>query len=160
MAEQELARKKRIRAGHISSTTRIMQAAEDTDSSHINPLDTETDGSTLQQKLSVIMKLDTEILDSTIEEDGIREEIEQADMYCERVELAIIALNFAISALEQCESDDLLTTAAQARDTVESNDEASTSHNIPENPTSRSMASSTPENSAPRSTTAPSASAE
>lgn len=56
---------------------------------------------TLKEKLDIILKLDAEILDAAKEEDEIKEEIEQADLYQEKVELAIITLQMAISDLEQ-----------------------------------------------------------
>ena len=57
---------------------------------------------TLKEKLDVILKLDAEILDAA-EEDKIKEEIEQVDLYQEKVELVIITLQMAISNLEQDE---------------------------------------------------------
>eukprot|EP00731_Ephydatia_muelleri_P006677 Em0003g925a len=89
-------RERRGSAQDTSPTTRTMtQAAEGMDSSNINLLTLKRMVQTLQ-KLNVITKLDKEIFEGTTEEDGIRDEIEQADLYRERVELAIIPLQFRI----------------------------------------------------------------
>ena len=58
---------------------------------------------TLKEKLDIILKLDAEILDAAKEEDEIKEEIEIADIYQEKVELAVITLEMAITDLERSE---------------------------------------------------------
>ena len=58
---------------------------------------------TLKEKLDIILKLDAEILEAAKEEEEIKEEIETADIYQEKIELAVITLEMAISDLERSE---------------------------------------------------------
>ena len=60
----------------------------------------------LKEKLDIIWKLDTEILDTEIldaakEVEEIKEEIEAAGIYQEKVELAVITQERAISDMER-----------------------------------------------------------
>ena len=55
----------------------------------------------LREKQDTVTKLDAEILEAITEEDEIKAEIEQADIYCEKVELAIIDLEPEICAIER-----------------------------------------------------------
>ena len=48
--------------------------------------------STLREKRDIILKLDSEILEVTLEEEDVIKEIEEADVYREKIELAIIAI--------------------------------------------------------------------
>jgi len=79
-------RKKRVRAGHKASATRMMRAVdevltagEDLDQARLNQL-----GMSLKEKLEEIKVLDNEIL-SLVADDELDDEISQADLYKEQV---------------------------------------------------------------------------
>ena len=104
MTDQVVAKKKRIRAGHKASTSRIIaQVSEEENVAQCNVHTLRRMVKTLKEKLDIILKLDAEILDAAKEEDEIKEEIETADIYQEKVELAVITLEMAISDLERNE---------------------------------------------------------
>ena len=98
MADQDSAtRKRRIRAGQKSSTTGIIaQAHEAIDSTQPSLTTFERFLSTLREKRDIILKLDSDILEVTLEEADVIKEIEEADVCRERIELAIIALEQAV----------------------------------------------------------------
>ena len=93
---ERLARRKRIRAGHKASATRILgQVAStlegtppDTDRLSLLKL-------TLSEKLDVLKGLDAEIIEMT-PEDGLEDEIGQSDEYKERLYDALTRINKAI----------------------------------------------------------------
>ena len=97
MADQDSAtRKRRVRAGQKSSTTRIIaQAHEAIESTQTSLATFERFLSTLREKGDINLRLDPEILEVTLEEDVIKE-IEEADVYREKIELAIIAIEQAV----------------------------------------------------------------
>ena len=104
MAEQ-LVKKKRMRAGHKASTSRIVALVKTTiESPQVNSSLLKRMAENLREKLATIMKLDEEILESLTEEGEITDEIETADIYREKVDLAIIELESEISAIEQHEA--------------------------------------------------------
>ena len=104
MAEQ-LVKKKRMRAGHKASTSRIVAQVKTTiESPQVNLAVLKRMAVNLREKLATIMKLDEEILESLTGEDEITDEIETADVYREKVDLAIIELESEISAIEQHEA--------------------------------------------------------
>ena len=104
MAEQ-LVKKKRMRAGHKASTSRIVAQVKTTiESPQVNLAVLKRMAENLREKLATIMKLDEEILESLTGEDEITDEIETADVYREKVDLAIIELESEISAIEQHEA--------------------------------------------------------
>jgi hypothetical protein len=98
MAEA-LSRKKKVRAAHRASVTRmISQSKEMLDSGEeLNAAKLKQKRQALQQKSELLLKLDAEIVE-IIEEDGLDEEIEQADIVRERIELAIVDLDSALDA--------------------------------------------------------------
>ena len=111
MSEQ-VAKRKRMRAGHKASTSRIIAQVTTTrdnisattiESPQVNLAVLKRMAENLREKQATIMKLNAEILEATTEEDEIKEEIEQADIYRERVELAIIDLESEICAIERHE---------------------------------------------------------
>ena len=98
MAEaEELARKKRIRAGHRASTTRILGqvqpsiASDPRDVSKIKQLKR-----SLKDKLQSLSDLDQGILELTPEE-AIETEIVQADEIKERIHVALSQLDHGLS---------------------------------------------------------------
>ena len=95
MADAEaLSRKKKIRAAHRASVTRmITQSKEMLGSGEAAKLKQKKQ--TLQLKSELLLKLDAEIVEM-VEEDGLDEEVEQADVVQERIELAIIDLDSAL----------------------------------------------------------------
>jgi len=90
---EELVRKKRVRAGHKASATRMMRAVdevltagEDLDQARLNQL-----GMSLKEKLEEIKVLDNEIL-SLVADDELDDEISQADLYKEQVYSTLIKI--------------------------------------------------------------------
>ena len=57
--------------------------------------------SVLHEKRDIILKMDAEILNDVGSEEEIVREIEEADVYRERIEMAVIAIEQAISKTEQ-----------------------------------------------------------
>jgi hypothetical protein len=77
----ELAYKKRIRGGHRGSATKMIEellAKDGLDLAHA------TAWLSLQEKVSVLKQLDSEVVD-LVGEDEVADEIEQADTYMEDV---------------------------------------------------------------------------
>eukprot|EP00731_Ephydatia_muelleri_P019651 Em0012g476a len=98
MADQDSAtRKRRVRAGQKSSTTRIIaQAHEAIESTQTSLATFERFLSTLREKGDINLRLDPEILEVTLEEEDVIKEIEEADVYREKIELAIVAIEQAV----------------------------------------------------------------
>ena len=98
MSKEALPRKKKIHAGHRASTTRLLNqidgalGATPTDSDKLAQLKL-----SLQEKLETLKQLDSEIVDLT-PEDGLEEEIEQADGYKDNVYRALTMIDKALSA--------------------------------------------------------------
>ena len=98
-----LARKKRIRAGHKASAKRTLTKVDEA----LAAIATETVGFdtsklaqlklSLQEKLEVLRQLDGEILELT-EEDGLVDEIEQADLFKEGIYTALVRIEKATAA--------------------------------------------------------------
>ena len=92
MAE-DLAKKKRIRAGHRASTTRTLTkvndvlAADAADEARLSQLKL-----TLEEKLGTLKLLDSEIVELT-EEDALTTEIEQADDYKSEIYAALVRID-------------------------------------------------------------------
>ena len=95
---EALARNKKVRAGHRSSATRLMHQLEG--EYEIDDGPTLDRLMSLNQKLDKIRELDEEIL-ALVDDDGIENEIEQADQFKERIQQAIIRVEHKISAREQ-----------------------------------------------------------
>ena len=101
MAE-ELARKRRQRAGHRSSAKRIISSVIDVlgggDISRVreHEIKLKQQRDSLQQKLNTLRQLDAEILDLVAEEE-IEGEIKRADLLKENVQLAIANIENALS---------------------------------------------------------------
>ena len=94
---EELVRKRRIRAGHRASATRILNQVDTTLTESAIDID-----KLAQMKLSLAEKLDTlKLLDGEIveltEEDDLVNEIEQADGYKESVYQAMVKIEKATS---------------------------------------------------------------
>ena len=95
-------RRKRIRAGQKASATRIMAQAQETiDAPQTNCSALKRFLSVLHEKRDIILKMDAEILNDVGSEEEIVREIEEADVYRERIELAVIAIEQAISETER-----------------------------------------------------------
>ena len=95
---EEIVRKKRIRAGHKGSVTRIIaQVSGMFDSSQINPSKMTQHLQTLKEKREVLKKLDSEILDATAEEKELTDEVEESDLFKEKIDLAIIDIEGALA---------------------------------------------------------------
>ena len=99
---EALARNKKVRAGHRSSATRLLRQLEGEYEIDDGPtLDRLMQCKlSLNQKLDKIRELDEEIL-ALVDDDGIENEIEQADQFKERIQQATIRVEHKISAREQ-----------------------------------------------------------
>ena len=90
MSAEELAKKKRVRSGHKASATRMIGSAEDllkttgSDTSRLTQL-----SSSLNEKLDVLTKLDSEIID-LVDEGSVAGEIDQAYIFKEGIYLSLI----------------------------------------------------------------------
>ena len=97
---EELVRKKRVRAGHKSSTTRMIAKVEELLSATEAPggLALKQLGMSLKEKLEVIKTLDSEILE-LVEETDLADEIDQADLYKEKIYSALMKIDSAVVAV-------------------------------------------------------------
>lgn len=99
MSEEQLARKRRLRAGHRASTTRILGRVEPaTTADLLNPSEVNQLKRSLEEKLQCLSGLDQDILDLTPEE-SIEDEIIQADEIKERLYAALSKLDHCLSFL-------------------------------------------------------------
>ena len=97
---ETLARKKKIHEGHRASATRTVTQIYEVIENPSNPESTLTQCKTaLEEKLETVPQLDSEILDS-VEEGEVENEIEQADVFKEKVQRAIIDTTGTIAAKE------------------------------------------------------------
>jgi hypothetical protein len=103
MTEEELKRKIRVRGGHRSSAKRIIAAAEE--SLHVfDPNHPETvikvkqQLTTLKEKMKTLSVHDEEIL-SLVKEEEIENEIEQADIFKERLQHSIVSIEMALEKI-------------------------------------------------------------
>ena len=99
-----LSKKKQIRGGHRSSASRIMNEASEAVSACLEMSATAPNlsklrqyKSFLQEKLDTLNRLDEEVLELVVEE-AVEEEIEQADVFKERMQLVMISIDDAIAA--------------------------------------------------------------
>ena len=92
-----LSRKKKVRAAHRASITHMIDQVQEMLSSEegLNAAKLKQRKQALQAKTELLNKLDEEIVEM-VPEDGLDEEVEQADLVRERIELAIIELNGAL----------------------------------------------------------------
>ena len=92
-----LSRKKKVRAAHRASVTRTIDQVQEMLSSgeSLNEAKLKQKKQALQSKTELLNKLDEEIAE-IVPEDGLDEEVEQADAVRERIKLAIIDLNGAL----------------------------------------------------------------
>ena len=99
MSAEELAGKKRVRAGHRGSTTRMLGQVQPTIDS--DPLDIPKIRQltrSLEEKLQAVSKFDSDILDLTPEDD-IEDEILQADEVKEQIYQALSQLEGALKPI-------------------------------------------------------------
>jgi len=92
MSVEQLSRKKRVRAGHRASATKIIGKIEDVLA--VDPPNVERLSQlklTLTEKLGVLKLLDAEVLDM-MEEELLVEEIEQSDEFREGIHTAMVRL--------------------------------------------------------------------
>ena len=98
MSESEEVKKKRIRAGHRASATRIStQTKENLESTEFDPAKMKQHLQFLKDKLRVIGQLDAEIVDLLQTEEETTREIEQSDTFKEGIELAMISFESAVA---------------------------------------------------------------
>ena len=96
---EELSRKKKMRGAYRSSVTRMITQVEEllrAEPGELNVSQLKQKRQALVGKTELLTKLDEEI-QATIEEDGLEDEVEQADLVRERIELTIINLDSALS---------------------------------------------------------------
>ena len=100
---EALTRKKKVRGGHRSSANRTISQIYETIESTENPESTLTKlkqcKMALEEKLEVVKRCDEEILELT-REDDVENEIEQADVFKEKVQRAVIDVTNAITTKE------------------------------------------------------------
>ena len=101
---EALARKKKVRGGHRSSASRtitqIYEALESTTGIETNLTKLTQCKLALEEKLEIVKHFDSEILE-LVSEDKVESEIEQADVFGERVQRAVIDANNAISTQDK-----------------------------------------------------------
>ena len=100
MADQEnLSRKKKVRAAHRASATRMLAQATELMSTDggLQPAKLKQKREALAAKAELLNKLDAEVVEA-IDEDDLEEEIEAADTIRDRIELTIIELDGALDA--------------------------------------------------------------
>ena len=98
---EKLTKKKRIRAGHRASVTRIIaQVQQALESEELNSSKLKQPLQTLCEKVDVLRKLDSDIL-SALETEDITGDIEQADIVKETLESTIFDLDAALTTQEQ-----------------------------------------------------------
>ena len=90
------ARKRRIRAAHRSSATRLLGQVDETISTSDLPRLKQLKQA-LNGKIEVYSKLDNELI--KLVEDQLEAEVEQADLIREKINYAVITINDAITAL-------------------------------------------------------------
>ena len=94
--ESLLARKKKIRAAHRGSTTKIIERVNESlrlpEGPNIPKLTLYR--SALSEKLELLMKLDSELID-LVADDELEHEVEQADQVRERINLAMLEIDDA-----------------------------------------------------------------
>ena len=103
MAEREgLTRKKRVRGGHRASATRVISQADEAIRSGLEPGVSGFNMAalkqyklTLQEKLEILTRLDEEILQA-VEEEEVEEEIGHADVFKEKVRMAVFNIDTVI----------------------------------------------------------------
>ena len=95
----EVARQKKIRAGHRSSAMRLMNQLEEASAATGGPaLERLLQWKlSLNDKLQKLKSLDNEIL-ALVNDDAIDDEIEQADVLSERLQQSIISVDQLISS--------------------------------------------------------------
>ena len=100
MTEKEtLGRRKKVRAAHRASVTRMIAQTQDLLGSEdgIEPTKLKQKREALAAKAELLNKLDADIVEA-VDEDELDEEIDSADTVRERIELAIIELDSALAA--------------------------------------------------------------
>ena len=99
---EELTKKKRIRAGHRASVTRIIaQVQQALESEELNSSKLKQQLQTLREKVDVLCKLDSDILSALETEEDITGDIEQADIVKKTLESTIFDLEAALTTQEQ-----------------------------------------------------------
>ena len=92
---------KRVRAGHKASVARIISDTKwELDATEHNFLRLEQQRNKLQEKHETILKLDGEIQGLLEAKDEVCNEIEQADIVSDEMELTLIILNEALAGVE------------------------------------------------------------
>lgn len=100
-----VSRKKKVRAAHRASVTRMMAQAQDLTAEEgldLPKLRHKREG--IAAKAQILGKLDQEIVEE-VHEDNLESEIEGADLVRERIELAIMELDSALSAAAEKRRD-------------------------------------------------------
>ena len=87
---EQMSRKKKARAGHKESVKQILAEVRDMlESPHENSSKLSQQLQTLKEKREILTKLDAAIADA-LNDENIIEEIPQADIYHEGIDLAIV----------------------------------------------------------------------
>ena len=100
-AAEAFSRKKKMRGAHRSSVTRMITQVEEllrAEPGELNVSQLKQKRQALMGKTELLAKLDEEI-QAAIEEDSLEDEVKQADLVRERIELTIIAMDGALSGI-------------------------------------------------------------
>ena len=101
----ELQKKKRLRAGHRASATRLISQTKDSliaDTVSITKL--KQLEVSLREKMVLLKTLDSEIFDALEEEGDFEMEIEQADICTENIQLAIFEIEAKLKLMSKASS--------------------------------------------------------
>jgi len=99
----ELAKKKRIRGAHKASATKLMQQVADivaTETDTPNHTKLSCQRQTLNEKLTTIKALDTEIIELLDDEDAVVEDIAGADGFKEKFFISLLLLDKLMESLK------------------------------------------------------------
>ena len=116
---QQLTWKRRVRAGHKASVSRIRtQVSEAKDAEEINIPALKRHIRTLEEKKKIILQLDEEILQLTLEEGELTDEIVKADEFRETIEMTVQEIE-ELLAQEQKQQEAVITDRAPSSTPVD-----------------------------------------
>ena len=133
MSTEALARNKKVRAGHRSSATRLMNQAEEAAAVTGGPAMDKLQQwkLSLTEKLAKLQALDEEIL-ALVEDSAIDEEIEQADIFREKLQQTVCGIERLISS----KSSSTVTHTRTAPESTSKASEKSRATDVPHSTTS------------------------
>ena len=115
MAE-ELAKKKRIRAGHRTSVTKLLHQAETALTGTPDVTKLTTFKMTLNEKIKTLSTLDDDVANLLDDEGALADDIDQADLYKQRIYTVIVSIDEAITPAPPTPPAPSTATATSSRD--------------------------------------------